>query len=245
MKITAQHLLASAAAVAALALPQLAFGQSGSLSMSSYAYPSALSFNLTDTSPVLNLGTVGAGGFNASFNANGALPPAPTSFVSYCVDLGQYFSFGSPFSVTATNPASMSAIGGVRTSVLNRLYTQHFAAADTRVESAAFQLAVWEILREDATTAFGANALGAGSFRVTAATSNTTLDSDAITMANTWLNTLTGLQGGYTLTVLASSTNQDQMMATPIPEPETYMMLLAGLGLMGFVARRRQRSVVV
>ena len=28
----------------------------------------------------------------------------------------------------------------------------------------------------------------------------------------------------------------------PIPEPETYAMLLAGLGLMGFVARRRKQS---
>ncbi len=30
--------------------------------------------------------------------------------------------------------------------------------------------------------------------------------------------------------------------ATPVPEPETYAMLLAGLGLMGFVARRRRKS---
>lgn len=29
---------------------------------------------------------------------------------------------------------------------------------------------------------------------------------------------------------------------TPIPEPETYAMLLAGLGLMGFVARRRRKA---
>lgn len=28
-----------------------------------------------------------------------------------------------------------------------------------------------------------------------------------------------------------------------IPEPETYVMLLAGLGLMGFVARRRQKNL--
>ena len=28
----------------------------------------------------------------------------------------------------------------------------------------------------------------------------------------------------------------------PIPEPETYAMMLAGLGLMGFVARRRKRN---
>lgn len=31
--------------------------------------------------------------------------------------------------------------------------------------------------------------------------------------------------------------------ANPVPEPETYAMLLAGLGLMGFVARRRQRKL--
>lgn len=31
--------------------------------------------------------------------------------------------------------------------------------------------------------------------------------------------------------------------AAPIPEPETYAMLLAGLGLLGFVARRRQQKV--
>ena len=31
-------------------------------------------------------------------------------------------------------------------------------------------------------------------------------------------------------------------VTAPIPEPETYAMLLAGLGLMGFVARRRQRN---
>jgi hypothetical protein len=32
--------------------------------------------------------------------------------------------------------------------------------------------------------------------------------------------------------------------AVPVPEPETYAMLLAGLGLMGFVARRRKQREV-
>ncbi len=31
------------------------------------------------------------------------------------------------------------------------------------------------------------------------------------------------------------------MNAAPVPEPETYAMMLAGLGLMGFVARRRKQ----
>ena len=31
-----------------------------------------------------------------------------------------------------------------------------------------------------------------------------------------------------------------KIVSTPVPEPETYAMLLAGLGLIGAVARRRQ-----
>lgn len=35
----------------------------------------------------------------------------------------------------------------------------------------------------------------------------------------------------------------DNIFLTPVPEPETYALLLAGLGLMGFVARRRHRNL--
>ena len=35
-----------------------------------------------------------------------------------------------------------------------------------------------------------------------------------------------------------------EFVAAPIPEAEVYAMLLAGLGLLGFVMRRRRRSVV-
>jgi len=36
--------------------------------------------------------------------------------------------------------------------------------------------------------------------------------------------------------------NTGQTMVPSIPEPETYAMMLAGLGLMGFVARRRKQK---
>jgi hypothetical protein len=37
---------------------------------------------------------------------------------------------------------------------------------------------------------------------------------------------------------------QDQLYLQPIPEPETYAMMLAGLGLIGFVAGRRRRKLM-
>jgi hypothetical protein len=33
-----------------------------------------------------------------------------------------------------------------------------------------------------------------------------------------------------------------QFTATPVPEPETYAMMVAGLGLLGFAARRRKQA---
>jgi hypothetical protein len=46
--------------------------------------------------------------------------------------------------------------------------------------------------------------------------------------------TVAGLSGGSYAGVLN--------IANPVPEPETYAMLLAGLGLMGFMSRRRKAS---
>lgn len=39
-----------------------------------------------------------------------------------------------------------------------------------------------------------------------------------------------------------SSIYADNFVFAPVPEPETYAMMLAGLGMLGFVARRRKQS---
>ena len=49
--------------------------------------------------------------------------------------------------------------------------------------------------------------------------------------------------GDIDVNKFAPFSHDAQGMVTNIPEPETYAMLLAGLGLMGFVARRRKRMV--
>lgn len=50
----------------------------------------------------------------------------------------------------------------------------------------------------------------------------------------------------YTLAVNGTSVGDSRyttiVQLAPVPEPETYAMLLAGLGVMGFVARRRKNT---
>ena len=51
--------------------------------------------------------------------------------------------------------------------------------------------------------------------------------------------------GSITSLVFASSTNSFEaarFSITPVPEPETYALMLAGLGVVGFVARRRRNK---
>jgi probable HAF family extracellular repeat protein len=56
------------------------------------------------------------------------------------------------------------------------------------------------------------------------------------------LNALVSQSDGTVLTEATGINNHGQVAAIGIPEPETYAMLLAGLGLLGFIARRRKTT---
>ena len=57
-----------------------------------------------------------------------------------------------------------------------------------------------------------------------------------------------GVFGGYASNLACTSTGCDLDLTAStaaIPEPETYAMLLAGLGMLGFAARRRRRQAAI
>lgn len=79
-----------------------------------------------------------------------------------------------------------------------------------------------------------------------------------VNVFGTWLTSLTYselsadptqyklvISGGKSSGVAAYGGNLTVAPVTPVPEPEIYAMMAAGLGLMGFVARRRQRNGAV
>jgi hypothetical protein len=127
---------------------------------------------------------------------------------------------------------------------LGRLYSQHHAAIDSTSSSgqneAAFQLAVWEIVNEGDNGSYN---LGSGKFKATGAD---------VSLAQEWLD---GLSGGGRSNYVAKiwsvdsmvtsgvGTAQDIVVFAPVPEPQTYAMMLVGLGLLGFSARRKNQNL--
>jgi hypothetical protein len=158
-----------------------------------------------------------------------------TSFLAYCIDPFQWSS-ASP---AAYNNTSLSTLGATRETDVSRLYSQSYAGTSgSGINSAAFQLALWELAKDD-------GMLTSGEVRSTNHT-----DSNVVALASSMIsNAKNGVAGPnqYSFNLYTSGKKQDYLVAsmtsvTPVPEPETYAMLLAGLGLIGFTASRRRAS---
>jgi len=174
---------------------------------------------------VVASGDVNAGGFATVLNGG-------PSFVSYCVDLYQHISFGTLYS-EYTAPGSTHVFANNRAYAdLGRLYA-NAGVIDSSVEEAAFQIAVWEIAYE---TTPGAYVLGSGAASFSGGSADS---SGALGMAAAWLTGL-GSGAGRGISVIESADHQDVIFA-PVPEPSTYMLMMAGLLATVEISRRRRK----
>ncbi len=220
MKHTLRGLAAPALLASLVLVGHGAFAQTATVSETGTA--AGITTNLL--LPVNNVGNYFVGSQNIRVDG--------TSFLAFCIDPYQYSS-GNAATYNVYSGFAGTQFAGQRATDMATLYSQFYAGTSgNNLNSAAFQLALWELANDD-------GVLTSGLVRKTGST-----DSDVVTLANSMMTTAkTGVAGPtqYSFTIYAHPTQQDFLVSvTAVPEPETYAMLLSGLGLIGVIARRRK-----
>jgi len=154
----------------------------------------------------------------------------PLTFDTYCVDLAQKVKANTNFTfeVLSMTDAGYSVD---QQNLLTQLWSSFKPGADTKAESAALQLAIWEVIYDtnlNTTT---------GPFKVN---SSSTLRNAAQSLVNSASNSST-LPSNLQLVVLRSNTAQDQITAIPVV-PSPGAAVLAGTGLLLAAPRRKNRA---
>ncbi len=200
-------------------------------------WASALTVDLNKAaSPMANISTTTNGGWSWSHHGVGPLKGTldGKSFTTYCVELNQPLSwYSKDYALANFSPADKN--------MLDRLYTVASDKVTDLTKGIAFQLAVWEITHENLDKfqtkyAPGSSGLFGGA----------NLDAQhatAFATANQWLADAKALDASkisWSTQKLTNGHYQDYVLAVAVPEPETYAMMLAGLGLVGMIARRKQ-----
>ena len=193
--------------------------------------------NGTGLNLTLPVNSSGAGDYWAgllNITARPAEGGTSSSFAAFCIDPSQWSNVGLPDYSSSSDLSSLSAVNATWVS---NLYSKNYASSiGNATDAAAFQLALWDLAKDDGN-------LTSGSVMKTGSTNSTVLD-----RAN---DLIAGAKSGagsaqYSFSLYTSSTAQDYVVAHPVtavPEPETYAMLLSGICLLGFTARRRLQKV--
>jgi hypothetical protein len=149
------------------------------------------------------------------------------SVVFWCAELGQTFSFGADYDYAVSLPdnGAFTALG--------QLFNAAFGGALTdAAHSAAFQLAIWEILYDS-----DRNLTAVGGFRVTSGNAAT------VALAQSFLDSMTS-NDNYDIILFSNGQHQDFITTYKVPEPMSLALLGAALLAMVLVTRRRSLAPI-
>src|SRR6478672_1270954 len=193
----------------------------------SFGSPASVDMQGTDGSPSYE-GAAGrftgdaVGGLgNASALRLELTQAAPSSFVAWCAELTQTFSFGVVYEYDQVSGTSY--FGAAKAANLSRLFTAAQGFVVDKFTSAAMQAGIWEIIYEQGSSF----SLTGGTFKGAA---EDAAGQGAFNVVNGFLMNLGGYAAAARIDVLQNGEHQDFLVAT-IPEPETWMLLGMGLGL--------------
>lgn len=159
-----------------------------------------------------------------------------TSFLAYCIDPAHYSSTAYTAYYQPSPTSNLATAFASQENTIRNLFNKYYADTIGNNDSAAaFQLALWEIANDNQN-------LNSGNVRV-----NSSTNPNLVSNTNALLNNLsyTG-PNRYNLTLyqvdraVAGSSGQSYITATPIPEPGSHALILAGLALLSISARRHR-----
>jgi len=175
--------------------------------------------------PVAGVQSVAAGEFKGTLDG--------ASFNAYCAELDQSFNLGSTYSYDVRDPSTYFT--PQKADALSRLFTATAGFVTDADTSGAMQAGIWEILYETG----GSFNVSGGSFKTAPAPN----DAGAI-VALAAINGILGNLGQYManvqVDVLYNATAQNFVVVHEVPEPGTWALMFAGLGVVGAVAHRRK-----
>jgi len=162
----------------------------------------------------------------------GTIDPSVIPITFFCFELTQSFGFGNPYAYDD------SAVSGGKYDTLAKLFTEAFTTSTiSTLNSAAFQLAVWEIL-EETTPGSLSPGVNQGTFYVTNDFGNTT----TVAAANALIAGLPA-SGTYVIHLLHNADSQDFVYgvnATLRKVPEPGPLSLVAVALIALLAVRRR-----
>ncbi len=220
MKSSLNQVLRNTAVAAALAIASFGANAATNLTATLHGGP-----QFTATGGGFGANSVTAGVWDVQFGTN--------NFYAFCIEPKVAFN-GLSNHYSAGNFSASDSV--------KRLYEGYYSTVmasnlnNPAPKAKAFQLALWELNNDNGN-------LLSGELRFNSLSNAVVADANNMLNFARSNNVILNLYQYTAYTSAGSGINSQKLLAvTPVPEPETYAMMLAGLGALGLMARRKKSA---